>query len=146
MNALSIKQPWAWLIVQGIKDIENRKWDTDYRGPLLIHASKTWDEQGEKWIWERILRRWSLPLRNLPHRDDPRIHYGALIGKVDLVDCIRRSRSGRPSSPWFYGPWGWMLRNAIEFQIPIPCRGQLGLFDVPDYTQKRFFPEEIEEL
>ena len=145
MNALSIKHPWAWLIVQGIKDIENRSWPTDYRGSLLIHASKKWDEQGEKWIWSRIFDRWNLPLRDLPHRDDPRIHYGALIGKVDLVDCIRKSRSGRPASPWFFGPWGWVLRNAIEFPAPIFYRGQLGLFEVSDHSQKRFFPKNDHE-
>ena len=41
MRTLSIRQPWAWLIVHGHKDVENREWATDYRGPLLIHASKT---------------------------------------------------------------------------------------------------------
>lgn len=40
MKALSIRQPWAWLIVNGFKDIENRSWDTKYRGLVLIHASK----------------------------------------------------------------------------------------------------------
>jgi hypothetical protein len=141
MKAISIRQPWAWLIVQGIKPIENRTWFTGYRGPLLIHASKTWDEQGEKWIWSRIYSRWSLPLRTLPHRDDPRIHYGALIGRVDLVDCILKPRISRRSanfsSPWFTGPYGLIFQNAVEFQVPIPYRGQLDLFEIPDYAEKR---------
>jgi hypothetical protein len=41
MRALSIRQPWAWLIVHGFKPVENRDWATDYRGPLAIHAGKT---------------------------------------------------------------------------------------------------------
>ena len=40
MKALSIRQPWAWLIVNGHKDIENRSWPTRFRGPVLIHAAK----------------------------------------------------------------------------------------------------------
>ena len=44
MKALSIKQPWAWLIVNGYKDIENRTWKTNYRGTFLVHASKGFDD------------------------------------------------------------------------------------------------------
>src|SRR5688572_4676832 len=39
MKALSLRQPWAWAVVHGGKRVENRGWTTDYRGPLLIHAS-----------------------------------------------------------------------------------------------------------
>lgn len=40
MKALSIKQPWAHLIVSGVKDVENRSWKTNYRGRIFVHASK----------------------------------------------------------------------------------------------------------
>ena len=43
MKAISIRQPWAWLIVHGYKDVENRTWATKHRGPILIHAGKTLD-------------------------------------------------------------------------------------------------------
>jgi len=43
LPALSIWQPWAWLIANGYKDIENRTWWTKFRGPFLIHASKRMD-------------------------------------------------------------------------------------------------------
>ena len=46
LKALSIKQPWAWLIVNGWKDVENRSWNTHYRGRVLIHAGKTMDNLG----------------------------------------------------------------------------------------------------
>lgn len=45
MKALSVRQPYAWLIVNGIKDIENRTWRTGYRGPVLIHASKNYPKR-----------------------------------------------------------------------------------------------------
>jgi hypothetical protein len=48
--ALSIRQPWAWLIVNGFKDLENRSWSTAFRGPVWIHAGKAWGrtEKGQK--------------------------------------------------------------------------------------------------
>ena len=44
MKALSVRQPWAHLIVTGIKRVENRFWETPYRGPLLIHAASRWHD------------------------------------------------------------------------------------------------------
>ena len=50
MKALSIRQPWAWLIVHGHKDIENRTWTTSFRGRLLVHAGKSFDKEGYRWV------------------------------------------------------------------------------------------------
>ncbi len=52
IKALSIKQPWAWAIVNGYKTIENRTWKTKFRGAFLIHASKQFDKKGYEWIKE----------------------------------------------------------------------------------------------
>ncbi len=49
MKALSIRQPWAWLIANGYKDIENRSWRTNFRGEFLIHAGKKFDSAGWRW-------------------------------------------------------------------------------------------------
>ena len=54
MKALSIKQPWAWAIIHAGKNVENRTWATSYRGPLLIHAGKTFDHEGYQWIMDHI--------------------------------------------------------------------------------------------
>lgn len=51
---------------------------------------------------------------------------GAIVGQVDVVDCI--SRDG---GPWFFGPYGFVLRNPVSFARPIPCKGALGFFEVP---------------
>ena len=48
MRALSIRQPWAWLIAEAVKDIENRRWATTYRGVFLIHAGKQFDSEGHE--------------------------------------------------------------------------------------------------
>jgi len=128
MKAISVRQPWAWAIIHGGKDIENRNWKTNYRGPLAIHAGKSFDFtraelrgviQGlyGKWLQETIYR--------FQHSDDVR---GAIIGVVDLIDCIP---SFRCDSPWKAGDdpdyFCWKLANprAVE---PIPIKGQLGIW------------------
>ncbi len=52
MKALSIKQPWAWAILNAGKDIENRNWKTNFRGKFYIHASKKFDKSGYLWLKE----------------------------------------------------------------------------------------------
>ena len=115
MKALSIKQPWAWLIVRGIKNIENRKWSTKYRGILLVHASKKWDQNGFDFA--------NAMGEFVPDRKD---HvFGAIVGKVNLTDCVMSH-----TSKWFFGPQGFVLEDPEEFITPIPCRGQLGLWEL----------------
>jgi len=50
MKALSIRQPWAWAIIHAGKDVENRTWKTKMTGEFLVHASKSFDHEGYKWI------------------------------------------------------------------------------------------------
>jgi hypothetical protein len=113
MKAFSIKQPWSWLVIHGFKDVENRSWKTDYRGPVLIDASKSHDGEPDDWGWPEIPK---------PDRFD----YGGIVGQAEIVACVSAS-----DSPWFSGPFGFVIRNAT----PLPfraCRGMLGFF-VPDF-------------
>jgi len=136
MKALSLRQPWATMIVTGMKAIENRKWKSNYRGSLLIHASKTWDFEGAKYILsvDRSL------LGFVDHDD----HYkGGIIGKVEMVDCIERVKvfdidfyalefeDPETITKWFFGPYGFIFKDPIEFHKPIEYKGQLGIFEVP---------------
>lgn len=120
MRALSIRQPWAWLIVNGFKDIENRDWPTNIRGRFLVHAGKTIDADGERWI-----------RHNFPQIDLPcGFQCGGIVGEVRIADCVQDS-----DSPWFMGDYGFVLRDAkaLPFQ---PCRGKLGFF-VPELETQR---------
>lgn len=119
MKALSIKQPWAWSILNG-KRVENRTWPTRYTGPFLIHAGKTFDHAGYRWLLEHR----NLFSGSIPHRDV--FDMGGIVGKGRIVDCVDYH-----PSPFFAGPWGFVLAD-VE---PLPffaCKGQLGFFDV-DY-------------
>src|SRR4051812_281998 len=119
LRALSVRQPWAWLIVNGYKDIENRSRRTQHRGPLLIHASQTFDWDG----WTKavdLCRDMLIPL--------PEFHAlerGGIVGVTQVLGCVDHS-----TSQWFFGPCGYTLADSrpLAFQ---PCRGRLGLF-VPD--------------
>ena len=117
MKSLSIKQPWAWAIVYGGKDIENRTWPTKFRGRFLIHSSKEFDRDGFMFMFSNLNR---LGLTSLPLY----FKQGGVIGSVDLIDCVQNS-----DSIWFGGPYGFVLRNpeAMAFK---PCKGTLGFFDL----------------
>ena len=114
MRAISIQQPWAWAIVYAGKDVENRTWNSHYRGSLAIHAPAK--SQRDHW-WPRGVQR--------PDEDD--LHLSAIIGTVDLIDVVERSRS-----KWFGGPFGLVLANPRPLLRPISCKGGLGLWAVPE--------------
>lgn len=120
MKALSVRQPWAWLIVNGFKDIENRdwKWMPHYRGELYIHASQgcTRSEYREAVEFAHSIDP-SIPVPPLEA-----LERGGLVGKVVVDGVVERSRS-----PWFVGRIGLVLSKP-ETQDFIPCKGQLGFF------------------
>lgn len=118
MRAISIRQPWAFAIFRLGKDIENRTRSTKHRGTLLIHASKTWSKAGYNFITNRLDE--FVP-------SEKHHVFGAIIGKVNLVDCVSQS-----DSRWFFGDYGFELEDPVEFKKPIPWKGQLGIFDIPD--------------
>lgn len=109
VRALSVRQPWAALIVDGVKDVENRTWSTPHRGPLAIHAART-------------------PVEVIASRS-PLEHYtfGAVIGVVDLVDVVRN----HPSEWSIDGCYHWLLARPRRLRGgPVTVRGRLGLFPV----------------
>ena len=143
MKALSIRQPWAWEIVQGIKVVEFRTWSIKYEGRFFIHASKTIEKDrltGEKSWLERYGK-------DLP--EDWSI--GGIVGIATLVECVQRVEPSlwrrvydaidrdrpppgtvpRPDSKWFKGSYGFILADVRPLQFE-PYRGQLGFFNVPD--------------
>lgn len=119
MKAITVRQPFAWAIIHGGKDIENRSWSTRHRGPLLIHAasSMTATEYGD--FAEMLAKK---KLGPMPQLAD--LLLGGIIGVVDLVDCVERSRS-----PWFVGDFGFVLKNPRPLPL-LPLKGQLMMFNV----------------
>jgi hypothetical protein len=143
MKALAIRQPYAWLVVHGIKDVENRSWPTCYRGPFFVHASKAIDQEDVRFVREKLAPRGITLPEELPR--------GGIVGIVTLDDCVqyidipwwrrllcrvvgndRIARYRQPTaSDWFEGPYGFVLRDARPLPF-IPWRGQQSFFNVPD--------------
>ena len=124
MKALSIRQPWAWLIAAGHKDIENRSWNTKFRGKFLIHAGKKTDELA--W-WSTLTGSYIQQFMN-HYKELSKTGYeglGAIIGEAEIVDVVTES-----DSIWFNGPKGFVIKNAKLFDKPIAWKGQLKFFEV----------------
>jgi hypothetical protein len=132
--ALSIQQPWAGLIACGMKDIENRSWRTDFRGPVLIHAGKAIDREAMEDIaadrhpvtGERgfVTRQFVTEVARGEFLNRLQLR-GGFVGQCEVVDCLQGG-----GSDWYVGPWGFVIRRASPLPL-IPFPGQLGFFRVP---------------
>lgn len=129
MKALTISQPFASLIAIGEKWVENRTWETNYRGPLAIHAGK-----GTQYLTPSALKL-------VPH--------GCMLAVAELVRCLNlgwmhrqereRELTGLQISigeildhPHTEGPWCWVLKNVRSIE-PIACSGAQGLWTPPPH-------------
>lgn len=125
MKALSIRQPWAWLIIHGGKDIENRSWHTKHRGRFLVHAAKGMTNKEYCDGLEFAMKAGDITLlRDFPTSQD--MQRGGIIGSVELVGSIDSSES-----PWYMGQKAFTLRDPKPLPF-LPYKGQLQFFEVPD--------------
>ena len=123
MKALTIKEPWASLIIEEYKKYEFRSWKTKYRGKILIHAGLG----VEKDMMERF--------KNY----DINIKPGYIIGEATISDCIlvdeEFNKELRKINPIVYGKsnhtetYAWKIENVKKNDNPIPCKGKLGLWN-----------------
>lgn len=150
MKTITIKQPWAFLICSGVKDIENRTWATKVRGRVLVHASVKpikfkFDIEGQATAKE--IQIYSV----LNHCEENNL-FGAIIGSVEIVDCVVNHPSiwaeHWVTKAWHNGVRGgtcdvqcynWVLKNPIMFPEPIPAKGKLSFWE---YTNILAAPEE----
>jgi hypothetical protein len=139
VKAISIRQPWAWLIVAGHKDVENRTWRTQYRGPILIHASKGTTKREYNAAWTFAFCGHDIPAKaiyELPKFED--LERGGIIGMAELVDVVPPYRR---ESPWHMdGCQGFKMKNVRPLPF-IPFDGRLNIFEVPDSLLVEHAPE-----
>lgn len=131
MKAISIKQPYASLIVSGIKDIENRTWKTNYRGRVLIHASAVPALSDINYLPSEQLEYAYSEIEK--GKEIEPIVTSAIIGSVEIVDCVQNHNSVWAEE----GVWNWVLTNPVKFKEPIlGVKGKLSIWDATNI--KRF--------
>ncbi len=126
MRALTIRQPYAWAIMQGEKDVENRVWNTPFRGRFWVHAgSYRWPRETD---WKDLL----FGIDDVPDQDElPR---GAILGTVELVDVVHGYESVW-AEPGNY--WHWVLANPEPLAEPIlGAKGRQGWWKFDERTQQ----------
>lgn len=128
MRAITIHRPWAWAIAEGLKTYENRPWHSDYTGRLLIHAGKSKGSDVAAVGFMRSIGVDPSPFEQIPG--------GTIVAIVDMVSCEPFAPSPSlldpsPSpiaDPWAFGPFCFRLTNVVRLSVPVPCKGQLGLW------------------
>ncbi|MFD0366314.1 ASCH domain-containing protein [Nocardia sp. GCM10030253] len=123
LRVLSVRRPWANLIVAGRKTVENRSWSTAYRGRLVIHAGRTWVPAAAE--LSRTL--------GITGFDAANGSPGGFLGTVEVLDVHPAASC---CAPWgFQDPdtFHWVLGGAQPFDEPIPGLGRLGLYRAPDH-------------
>ncbi|MCW7459585.1 ASCH domain-containing protein [Leptospira bandrabouensis] len=121
MKVLSIQQPYAELIVSGIKDVENRSWPTKFRGEFLIHASKHFDNESFKYL--------SIYGSHFEGMTKSDFLLGGIVGKSTLIDCVTKENINQYNHGWFTGKYGFVLKDSCRVEF-IPLKGRLGFFEV----------------
>jgi hypothetical protein len=138
VRILSLRQPWACLVVHFSKNIENRTWNTHFRGEFLIHAAKgmTHREFDEAYEFARSVLGEARPTRQHLR---PMLQFGGIIGCARVVDVVAPNPLGVVG--WY--PPGvnhrWHMREQFGFVLadvtPLPfrpCKGALGFFELKE--------------
>lgn len=120
--ALSVRPPWGQLIIGRWKPCENRTWATTYRGPVIIHASKTWEQVGYDFALSVGVPKWALPSR---------ADCSGYLGVADLTEVHPASECAGGCGVWGdpgEGVFHWVMQAPRAFDVPIPGGGRLGLY------------------
>lgn len=125
IKALTIRQPWASLIIRCGKDIENRDWRSNYRGIVAIHSSAKMDRADLEDACD--LMRGFIPKFSARIFSQEIFPTGVILGTVEMIGCVTQSES-----PWFVGEYGFQFRNRVPFSNPITCKGALGFWTLND--------------
>lgn len=113
MKVLTIKEPWATLILEGKKTIETRTWNTNYRGIILLHASK----------------------------NPPSPIAGKIFAVANLYDCKQMTEEHEKDACCEIYPKAksWFLSDIRQLKVPVETKGSLGLWELPENLREAIF-------
>lgn len=139
MKAISLLQPWASLVIMGVKTIETRSWNTKYRGKILIHASL--GKTGSIFASSGWFKKYIPHFKELP--------FGAIIGSVNVVDVIliedlgmkddlinKLTKEEKAFGDYTSGRYAWLLSDPKPLKVPVKARGMLSIWEYPDQLIK----------
>ncbi len=144
MKALSICQPYAMLIVLGLKHYETRKWTTGHRGKLVVHAGKTYSSRELEVAYHPLI---ATALKNAGFYSFKDLPRGALIGEVvltrvhlaeEVVDIL--SDIDRLAGNYTPRHSAFRLEKPRRYKNPVPCPGNINLWNVPSFSAKALQP------
>jgi hypothetical protein len=139
MKALTLWQPWAQIVVAGLKMVENRPWPLWHSmtgRQVAIHAGRKWDDECVR----KVNDFWPKHDGLKDAIDRARANLGKVVGVVTFTDCVTHvEANGFPAGhePWFSGPYGFIARDAREIVEGIPCKGALAFWDLPFDVEER---------
>lgn len=123
------------MICAGIKDVENRTWVTKYRGRVYIHASaKPVGQYFSEGVFTADQLNYLIQSKKIDLIE--KVQLSAIIGHVDIVNCISKERNGKGSDSIWAEPdcFHWILRNPVLFDKPIlNVKGKLSFWDCSEY-------------
>lgn len=137
MRALSLTQPWASLVAMGAKQVETRSWSTTFRGGLVIHAAKGFPPWAKDLCATAPFSQFVPDASALPLGAIVAVCYVASVEQTELTVVDEQERAFGDYAP---GRWAWRLSRIRALPEPIPCRGALGLWTVPDDVAERLVP------
>ena len=131
LRCLAIRNPFAWAICAGEDTVENRSWPTDHRGTIAILAST--NKTGANGLTKGGVIPTDL------------FTFGAIIGLADIEDVIEYGPRVE-TNPWACGPFCWLMTNPRFLERPIPLKGKLNLFYLPDDVAKQVLSQPTHQL
>lgn len=149
-KAISIKQPWAYLICAGIKDVENRTWATKYRGRVYIHASaKPVGQYFNEGVFTADQLNYLIQSKKINLIE--KVQLSAIIGYVDIVDCVedhisiwaehwvlKEWHNGVRGGTYDQRVYNWVLANPVLFDKPIlNVKGILSFWDCSELIDRK---------
>jgi activating signal cointegrator 1 len=158
VKAISLWQPWAWLVACGAKQVETRSWGTNYRGPIAIQAAKRpiGPEmleilRGPDWThWAQVAREQGRPVDDanrmigfggLPKGCIVAIANLAAVVQIESCGDVPRSEREQAFGEYSRGRFAWHLAYVRVLPTPIECRGQQGLWELDSGLAQRAFDE-----
>ena len=151
MRGLTMTQPWATLVAIGENTIETRSWNTQFRGPIAIHAAKAFPSDARALCDTTPYRQ---ALADAGYHSAAELPRGSVIARAELIDVMAfsraslrevRERARRGEFPrheadfgdFSAGRFGFVLADVQQLPEPIPARGMLGLWEVAPDLQRR---------